>query len=73
MSEIVRIGTSTQRDKLLGAVLALPFGGDALDGLGALCQGRADEVTNEAVEVGVLASRFLFKQVEDLIRHLPLH
>ena len=53
--------------------LAVPFGRDAPDGLGPLREGRADEVADETVEVGVLASCFLFKQMNDLVRHLPLH
>ncbi len=53
--------------------LAVPFGRDAPDGLGSLREGRADEVADETVEVGVLASCFLFKQMKDLVRHLPLY
>ena len=36
-----------------------------------LRQGRADEVGNEAVGVGVLATRIPFKQTQDLVRDLP--
>lgn len=73
VSENVPTGARTQHDKLLFAGLAIPFGNGALDGRGPLRQGRTDEVTDEAIEVSVLTSRFLFKQAENLVRHLPLH
>ena len=68
----VATGASTQRDELRVAGLALPVGSDALDGLDLLGQGGADEVADEAVEVGVPTARFAFEQVENSIRHLPL-
>lgn len=65
--------SSTQRDELLAAELAVRLGIETLDGLGALSQRRADEVADKAIEVGVLSPRFPFKQAEDLLGYLPLH
>src|SRR6476646_6490450 len=66
--------TGLQRShELLVAGRALPFGGDALDRLGTLGQGCADEIADEAIKIGVLTSRLPFKQAEHFIWHMPLH
>ncbi|GAC1522620.1 MAG: hypothetical protein NVS2B16_30550 [Chloroflexota bacterium] len=53
--------------------MTVPFGRDSRDRRSPLRQGRADEVTDDAVEVGVLTSRFSFNEAHNRVRHLPLH